>query len=419
MAGSMSYNQLKDDEETSALRLVIPWSWLRRGTAVVLITVALLLVLVFRPSQATQSLRASSCNEASASEVHLWDPQLRPEFVNEPLGKKMVRYFDGYLMARAGVDENATFQANVNRALSSDVMFESIGFGPGGLPLVTVGRKAWTNSGEEEQFRKAFGSTELFTQMMFFGEDDTATTTSYGTLLWSGELFGIPAPNKWIELRVCDFYKIKNDPQGIHNGLITYNFMMIDWADVMHRSGHAVLPPATLEDGFVLPPSANDGVPAPFSILAQSRDIETARRVTMGILKDDWAGMGSGQHWLHQNITFYGPRGIGLARDAATFREHILKPFQAAFANRSLESEILTCEGNYCAACGHIRGVHAATWLGLTPTFKPVSIRYGMHYRIVGDKAAEGWALFDIASLFNQLGLDFFASAARGSIQSL
>lgn len=322
-------------------------------------------------------------------------------------------------MARAGVDKGVTFQANVDRALDPNVTFESMAWGAGGQHLMTHGRDAWTHSGEEKQFRTAFGSTELFTQMLFFGEHHTATTNSYGTLFWGGELFGMKPPNQWIELRVCDFYHIKDDPRGIYGGLIAYNFMMIDWADVVHRAGRPVLPPASLEDGIVLPPAANDGVPAPFSVLAATRDVDTARAVMHTILKHDWEGMASEQPWWHPDMTFYGPRGIGLAKGIPAFQEHVLKPFRAAFANRSLTGEILTCEGNYCAAMGHILGQHVGTWLGLPASGKQVSIRFGMHWRIVEGKAKEGWAIFDAVGLFNQLGLDFFASASNGSLQPL
>mmetsp|Transcript_15276 Transcript_15276/g.48126 ORF Transcript_15276/g.48126 Transcript_15276/m.48126 type:complete len:202 (-) Transcript_15276:181-786(-) len=190
--------------------------------------------------------------------------------------------------------------------------------------------------------------------------------------------------------------------------------MMIDWADVVHRGGMPVLPPAELEDGVVLPPAANDGVPAPFSILAQSQDTAAARAAAEGALREDWAGGAGDGHWWHPDLTFYGPRGVGLARGFAQFRQSVLRPFRAAFANRTLELEILTCEGNYCAAMGRIRGRHAGPWLGLPASGRQVAVTFGMHWRVSEGKAKEGWAIFDVPGLFRQLGLDFFATAARG-----
>ena len=45
--------------------------------------------------------------------------------------------------------------------------------------------------------------------------------------------------------------------------------MMIDWADVMRQIGQPVLLPSVLPEGLVLPPSANDGVPAPLSAIVR------------------------------------------------------------------------------------------------------------------------------------------------------
>jgi len=349
--------------------------------------------------------------------VQLWDPHLRPEYADEPLAKKTVRYFDGYLIARAGLDGPETFQANVNRGLAPDITFESVSWGPGGSTLYTHGRDAWTNSGEERQFRHAFGKTELFTQMMFFGDNETVTTTSYGTLFWDGDLFGVQAPKKWIDLRVCDFYRVREDSAGIYGGLITYNFMMIDWADVLHRAGISLLPPSELDEGLVLPPSANDGVPAPYSILARSRTSQPARAMVNGALKDQWVGNAQENQWWHDDMLFYGPRGIGFAKGYEAFKQHILTPFHAAFTQRTLDLSILTCEGNYCAAQGHIIGLHSARWLGVAPRFVDgkaleVKLRFGMHFRVVDGKAKEGWAIFDVPGFFQQVGLDFFKSAA-------
>jgi len=354
--------------------------------------------------------------------VSLWDSRPRPEYASEPLAKATIRYFDQYLLARAGLDDRASFEANVDRALAPDIDFESVGWGPGGSSLWTHGRDKWTESGEERQFRAAFGSSELFTQMLFFGDNVSATTTSYGTLHWSGELLGMPPPKRWIEMRVCDFYRVALDRDGFSGGLITYNFMMIDWPDLAHRAGYTALPPAPagLEDGLVLPPSTNDGVPAPFSILARGRDAAAARRVAEGCLLSDWVDVGGDvDRWWHSDLTFYGPRGVGLARGARDYRSHVLEPFRTAFANRTLDTEVSTCEGNYCAAMGRIEGHHVGSWLGLPASHKRVQVRFGMHWRIVGERAQEGWAIFDVPGLYHQLGLDFFASAVHGAPQPL
>merc|ERR1719433_2307996 len=115
----------------------------------------------------------------------------------------------------------------------------------------------------------AFPET-IFTQMLFFGDSRIATTTTYGKALWSGDLWGVKAPHQWVTLRITDFYNIRNEAPG--QGRISYNFMMIDWVDALRQIGRPMLPPAPLEEGTVLPPSANDGVPAPLSVLVQEQN---------------------------------------------------------------------------------------------------------------------------------------------------
>merc|ERR1719454_2289256 len=95
-----------------------------------------------------------------------------------------------------------------------------------------------------------------FTQMLFFGTEHMATTTSYGTVYWVGPLLGVPAPKDWITFRVTDFYKARRVGD---KAMIFYNFMMIDFPDLFRRAGRSVLPPAVLPEGHFLPPSAQDG----------------------------------------------------------------------------------------------------------------------------------------------------------------
>eukprot|EP00443_Scrippsiella_acuminata_P019123 CAMPEP_0115256624 /NCGR_PEP_ID=MMETSP0270-20121206/46346_1 /TAXON_ID=71861 /ORGANISM="Scrippsiella trochoidea, Strain CCMP3099" /LENGTH=77 /DNA_ID=CAMNT_0002672291 /DNA_START=27 /DNA_END=256 /DNA_ORIENTATION=+ len=76
-----------------------------------------------------------------------------------------------------------------------------------------------------------------------------ATTTSYGNVFWSKALFGVPAAKKWVYFRVTDFYAARKT--GPARGQLYYNFMMIDFADLLRRVGRPVLPKAALPEGLV------------------------------------------------------------------------------------------------------------------------------------------------------------------------
>merc|ERR1712046_131584 len=96
------------------------------------------------------------------------------------------------------------------------------------------------------------------------------------------------------------------------------------------------------------------------------RDAKAARAVAEAALHQDWAGSDNfpEQNW-HKNLTYYGPGGIGLARSLSDYREHVLGPFRAAFANRRAVVELSACEGNYCGLFGRLSGQGMKKWLGL------------------------------------------------------
>lgn len=339
----------------------------------------------------------------------LWDPDLRVEFSMEPLAKSVIRKFDGYNMARGGRDDPVTFWANVQQYMTPDIVYESVGFGTWETP------RGWAQ-GEEHKYGMTFPET-VFTQMLFFGDQQVATTTTYGSAFWKGNFLGVPSPRQWVNLRITDFYRMRKESPG--HARISYNFMMIDWVDALRQVGRRMLPPAPLHEGLVLPPAANDGVPAPLSVLvqAQARNASQARAVAEAALQRDWAGSGNVVAGWNNNLTFYGPGGIGVARSLESYQEHVLRPFRASLVNRTATVELSTCEGNYCGLFGRFSGHGVRKWLGLPMTGRSVSFRFAMHYRVIAGKVQEGWAIFDFPGLFTEVGLDFWAVAASGGRQ--
>lgn len=348
-----------------------------------------------------------SISQTPHPELRIWDPDLRKEFSTEPLAKSVIRKFDAYNMARGGRDDRATFDANVNHYLAPDLVYESVGFGNWQTPA------GWA-AGEEAHYGAAFPET-IFTQMLFFGDNKVSTTTTYGRALWSGKLFGMDPPMQWVNLRITDFYNIREERAGY--GRVFYNFMMIDWADALRQIGRPVLRPATLPEGLVLPPSANDGVPAPLSVIVQAerRDEIAARKAMETALSQDWTGDKEevGKSW-HENMTFYGPAGIGHATSREEYSKHVLEPFRVAFKDRHVEQILTACEGNYCSCLGKVHGTGVANWLGLPTKGMKIALRFGMHWRVSDGQPKEGWAIFDYPGLFQQLNVDFYAMAREG-----
>jgi predicted ester cyclase len=365
----------------------------------------LMLLVIFAALGGISTVALFVLRDASTtSSPVIWDPALRVEYSTEPLAKTIIRQFDAYNMARGGRDDPVTFKANVERYMCPDMVYESVGFGNWKTP------SGWAQ-GEEHNYGMTFPET-IFTQMLFFGDQSVATTTTYGRALWSGDFLGVPASNTWVNLRITDFYHIR--AENATWGRIEYNFMMIDWADLMRQVGRPLLSPAPLPEGLVLPPAANDGVPAPLSAVVQAEGRNASKaNLTAAAALNEWVSQDAKSKSWHTNLTFYGPGGIGMAQGILAYEEYVLKPFHAAFVNRSVSTRLSACEGNYCAAFGNFTASGVASWLGLPTTGKTVSIRFGMHWRIVDDKVQEGWAIFDIPGLFSQLGLDFWDMASK------
>jgi len=331
----------------------------------------------------------------------LWASQLNPTYDAEMPAKHAVRKFDMYLMFQAAFDTPQQKLRNVRQWLADDFVYETIGF-PGARSVAE-----WCLSGEEQHFRTTFNMSE-FTQMLFLGTDTMASTTSYGTVFWAQPLKGIPAPKHWTRFRVIDFYKArKTGPNQAH---LYWNFMMIDYVDLLRQNGIHMLPPASLHDGFVAPPYNEDGVPAPLSVLTTQQQAVEARKVCWQILEQDWVGNEPSGLWA-KDVIFYGPGGIGMAEGNTQLEQYVLEPFRSAFANRTLDVQIFDCEGSYCGATGFIKGRLVKTWLGLHASKRNVALRFAFHWRVKGGKVVGGWAVFDIPGLFTQLGLDFFGRA--------
>lgn len=165
-------------------------------------------------------------------------------------------------------------------------------------------------------------------------------------------------------------------------------------------------------EGKVLPPAAMYGVPAPVSQFADSSVAEQARDVVRTILEQDFVHQTPAEHLWHSSLTYYGPAGFGLASGFAEYRAHILEPIYIGFGNTSLDLRILVCEDHFCGAHGRLHGVHRGDFLGFPSSGREVSLRFGMHWRILDGRAMEGWAILDMPDFFNQFGMDMFEVAA-------
>jgi len=252
----------------------------------------------------------------------------------------------------------------------------------------------------------AFGNV-TFNQLIFASEEETATTTTYAKTTWMGDIGTVPGSQKYGQEtthRIYDFYMMRGDK-------ISYNWMLLDMVEIMYYSGYRVLPKSELREGWVSPPAAMDGIPAPISRLVNPMDGPSAKILVEETLLHDFVYGSEPSHLWAEDMDWYGPFGIGYAPSKQDYEVFFLQPFREAFSQREIEINVLTCEGSYCGVNGFIHGVHSGPWLGEEATNSQVRIRFGFHYRVDLQQKTipEGYALIDLPGAFIQMGVDLYA----------
>ena len=125
------------------------------------------------------------------------------------------------------------------------------------------------------------------------------------------------------------------------------------------------------------------------------------------------------EHWEIDSLVWYGPVPFGMAVGGAQYVDHFLRPLVAAFTRRTVDVDVLACEGAYCAAHGVFSGVHAGEWLGLPPSGARLEMDFGMHWHVEGGKIVEGWAIFDLPKMLLPIGVSLLPSTGTTDASAL
>ena len=283
----------------------------------------------------------------------------------------------------------------------------------------TRGIPGWFD-GEHTAYNTAFGG---YNSSVFLaaGTDDRMTCAAFHLAVWAGPFAGVPAPTppRTVHIKDLDFYLFDEQEQ------IAYNWCMVDVVDVLKQGGYEVLPPSPLlDDGLYPPPRAVDGLPAPNSLYTGKVDAGSRAEneaLLLRAIRSDFLDRDGQAAWWAVDASWYGPGGIGRARNRAEYSTSFLAPLRAAFAQPSLEVDMLLCEANYCGAHFRITAMHNGSWLGAGATGRDVSLRVGMHARMAvgaerracdaGACIAEAWVQMDLPAAFADMGIDLLARA--------
>lgn len=182
---------------------------------------------------------------------------------------------------------------------------------------------------------------------------------------------------------------------------------MLDLVDVMRQAGYAVLPKSNDLDLLVPGPQMSDG------LLLTPQD-DNATRQTLHDQRN-LASMNVHGHW-HKDMMWYGPCGIGTARQVAGFQKHHQHPFLQAFPDRvGANHRARFSEGMYVASTGwpSVKATHLGDYLGVSATHKAINMRLADWWRREGDVLRENWVLIDLPELLLQMGVDLFGRLAE------
>lgn len=278
------------------------------------------------------------------------------------------------------------------------------------------GVRTWFK-GEHLHYNEAFPMFKS-TNFLFLGQGDgLASVQSYHTVHWKGTWAGVPAPRHkpLIKIKDLDFWVLTG-------GKVSYNWCMVDMIAILRQGGYEVLPAWPLPGGIdYLPPRAMDGIPSPDSMFAKPSDAKKAHTTFHNMIREDFLEKKTDARWWTDDMMWCGPGGIGEAKSRGDYVNGFLKPLHAAFSGFSLQLDSHNCEGNYCGAHFHLIGTHVGTWLGQKATGRRISLRFGIHARVLVDAHVEGcgecgqiadsWAQIDIVAAFNQMGVDLLQRA--------
>jgi len=312
-----------------------------------------------------------------------------------------------------------TINQNLAKAYHNDVEWR--GFYPledlKGLESVEV--KMW------RPLLQAFPDLERRNNIVIGGDFNNKSfvgTVGHLTGTFSNPWFDVPATNKTVHLRTCEFHQIKNEK-------IIQSHILIDTIDFIRQAGFWPLnkslgieemwPSPITGDGIVL--EEQDSEVSKKSLeqaLAMQKTLgdykpETTANITDEQLRKELLNHPQKKYW-HSKMMWYGPCGIGTARGLPGFVDHHQLPFRKTFKDRdywTIGHYAEIGDGKYSATSGwhSIVSKHGSKeWLGYNATGNSVTMKVMDFYLHDEGLIRENWVPIDIAHILYQLDIDIF-----------
>ena len=240
--------------------------------------------------------------------------------------------------------------------------------------------------------------------------DNTDWVISMGHFmgLLDGNWLGFPASRKIAFLRYADFNCIKD-------GKIIRSSFFCDLIGFMYQLGINPLPPQT-GASFIYPgPRTHDGLLfEPQDQRESQKTLELVNRMICDLSdlnknKNDCPSPDLLKKTWHDDMTWYGPAGIGASYTIPRYQEQHQLPFRKGLKDKAFNGHICRfAEGNYAGFFGWPNLTNMATggFLGLPASSTPADMRVVDIYRRQGEKLSENWVLIDLPWWLKQQGVD-------------
>ena len=263
-----------------------------------------------------------------------------------------------------------------------------------------------------QPFRKSIRHMQRRMDIFFAGKNfiDDGTSVwvcSMGHLmgLFDEPWIGIKPTEKIIMFRYAEFHKIEN-------GKISETAFYFDIPHLMIQAGyHPFKDPTAMH---LVQPG-----PATHDALLYNDAPEAEGKKTMDVMHAMINDLGTWQLGLpleeelartwHDDMTWWGPAGIGATYTIERYAKQHSGPFRAAFSDRSGTGHIARiAEGHYSGFFGWPNFIAKPTggFMGLSPSEKLCEFRVIDIYRRQGNKLKENWVFIDILYFFKQQNID-------------
>ena len=232
--------------------------------------------------------------------------------------------------------------------------------------------------------------------------------SGYFTGTATGSFIGIPASDRPLRIRWCEFIRFKDD-------VMVESQMILDFVDWFDQIDLPVLPKSRGAEHVYPAPTGFDGI----LMDAQNSD-ESAHTLKLGngllygalngFDQTALASMGMADYF-HPNLKWYGPGGIGACLSFTEFEQLHQQHWLVAFPDRKVVGiESLFAEGRLLAASGvaGVKATHTGTYLGEHASGASLAISGIDFWLRDGDQFTENWVFVDMIDLFNQMGIDLF-----------